>query len=633
MKPVTIRPPRSVEVSFVGPLITIAIVIAALYYGKEVLIPFALALLLSFVLTPPVTWLEKLRLARIPSVLLVLVVAFAMAGGIVWLGVTQLADIINHLPQYKENIQRKVAAMRNPAGSVLSKAEDSINQLSSAVSTSSPPTDTRTGETQNSLSPTASSRKTRTKTPKPVGPVPVEVVQRGPGMMASLGLVGISLAHFLGVAAAVLIFTLFMLMQRGDLRNRFFQLVGTGHLNVMTAALDDAARGVSRYMLTQALINGTFGLLLGLGLYWIGVPNAPFWGVLGAILRFVPYIGTLIAGICPMLLALAVFDGWTKPLLTLGLFAGIELTMSAAIEPWLYGAHTGVSSLAILVSAAFWTLLWGPIGLVLSTPLTVCLLVLGRYAPPLKFLGVLLGDKVLLPPEACFYQRLLAMDEDEAREIAEGFLKDRSYGELYDLVVVPALALAEKDRHQNALDDVREEFIHRSTRDLIEDWADQTTTKEPDTLEASSVSVLCIPARDEADELVALMLGHVLRESHFNAEIAPIGSFDILDEHQPDIVFVSALPPYALSQARSLCRKIRRKRPNLKIIVGLWGSTAEIEKVQERLGPGCFDTVVTDLRQAELQVRALAPPIEAPCEQPLPVDESSSVFLGADERT
>ena len=223
----------------------------------------------------------------------------------------------------------------------------------------------------------------------------------------------------------MLIFALFMLMQRGDTRNGFFQLIGTGHLNVMTAALDDAARGVSRYMLTQAIINGTFGLLLGLGLYWIGVPNAPFWGVLGAILRFIPYVGTLTAGICPMLLALAVFDGWTKPLLTLGLFAGIELTMSAAIEPWLYGAHTGLSSLAILVSAAFWTLLWGPIGLVLSTPLTVCLLVLGRYAPPLKFLGVLLGDKVLLPPEACFYQRLLAMDEDEAREIAEGYLKEK----------------------------------------------------------------------------------------------------------------------------------------------------------------------------------------------------------------
>jgi AI-2E family transporter len=378
----------------------------------------------------------------------------------------------------------------------------------------------------------------------------------------------------------------------------------------MTAALDDAAARVSRYLLTQSIINGSFGLLLGLGLYWIGVPNAPFWGVLGAILRFVPYVGTLIAGLCPLLLALAVFDGWLRPILTAGLFGTIELSMSAAIEPWLYGAHTGISSLAILVSAPFWTLLWGPIGLVLSTPLTVCLLVLGRYVEPLKFLPVLLGDEPVLPPEARYYQRLLAMDQDDAEEIAETYLKDKTLMQLYDSMLIPALSLAERDRHDKALDEEREKFIYQSTRDLIEELNERSLTSptaEPASSAESQLSILCVPARDEADGLVGVMLAQTLRQFGHQTHAIDIGPVEEMltriTEQRTDLLFVSALPPFAISQARSLCRRVRQRCPGLKIILGFWESAADMEKIGQRLGSGCFDHVITTLSQAEFQVR------------------------------
>jgi predicted PurR-regulated permease PerM len=570
------------------------IAVAALYLGREVLVPFALALLLSFLLTPPVGWLEKLRLGRIPSALLIVGLALSISGAIGWFGMTQLAEIVTKIPQYQENLHRKIEAMRSPAGSALAQAVASIQQLTGEIASVDP---------RNEASPRGAKQPAHPSSAGARAPVEVEVMNRPPGLIASAGYLGLSLVRWLGFTAVVIVFTLFMLVQRADLRNRFIQLVGTGHLNVMTAALDDAAKGVSRYLLTQLIINGTFGLLLGLGLFWIGVPNARFWGILGALLRFIPYVGTLIAGLCPLALALAVFEGWARPLLTLGVFAGVELTMSAAIEPWLYGVHTGISSLAILVSTAFWTLLWGPVGLVLSTPLTVCLLVLGRYVPPLQFLSVLLGGKVELPPEARYYQRLLAMDEDEAQEIAESYLKERSVADLYDELLIPALSLAELDRHQNALDEEREKFIYRSTKLLIEDLAEQTATTDLGTARISQPSVICIPARDEADELVGLMLAQFLRQAGYNTEAITLGTtnemLQILQQYQPNILIVSALPPFTLTHARSLCRKTRRQFPNLKIVLGLWGSTVEIERVQERLGPDCFNNVITSIGQAE----------------------------------
>jgi predicted PurR-regulated permease PerM len=547
LKPTIRQPGFLLADSLLSPLAGTAILIAGLYYGRPVLIPFALALLFSFLLTPLVTWLERANLGRSVSVGLVLVVASAALSALLWLGLTQLADIVSMYPSYQENIHRKIDAMRNPAGSALSKAVDSVADLSAELAQPS-----QTPSRSESLPSRKSKRKTSTQG-TPEGPIRVQVVKGQPEMLDSIGLVGMSVVHFAEQAGGVFIFTLFMLMQRSDLLNRLFRLLGQGHLNIMTAALDDAARRVSRYLFTQSLINGTFGLLLGFGLYWIGVPNAPFWGVLGAVLRFVPYIGSLISGICPLILALAVFEGWQRPLFTFGLFAGLEIVLSSAIEPWLYGAHTGLSSLAILISAAFWTLLWGPIGLILSTPLTVCLLVVGRYVPSLSSLAILLGDEPVLPPEACYYQRLLAGDEEEAQDIAMTYLKDHPVDELYESVLIPALSLAEKDRHDETLDEDRAEYIYQSSKTLIDDLESPAPDNNAHPGERPQ-RIVCLPARDKADELAAIMLCQVLARSGWSVSVIPVAPVEEmlieLRRRAPDVVFVSALPPLAVSHAR-----------------------------------------------------------------------------------
>ena len=271
----------------------------------------------------------------------------------------------------------------------------------------------------------------------------------------------------LGLTGIVIIFTIFMLIKREDLRNRLLRLVGLGQINIMTQALDDAAQRVSRYLLMQFLVNAGFGALFGTGLYFIGVPNPALWGVLAGLLRIVPYVGTMVAAALPIILSLAVFDGWLPPLLVFVLFAGLELIIGNFVEPWLYGAHTGISSLALLVTTVFWTVLWGPAGLILSTPLTVCVVVLGRYFPQLSFLHILLGDDIVLEAEAQLYQRLLARDQAEARGIVDAFLKEGSLIELYDSVLIPALSLAEQDRHNGMIDATREEFLFLSINEMI----------------------------------------------------------------------------------------------------------------------------------------------------------------------
>ena len=272
----------------------------------------------------------------------------------------------------------------------------------------------------------------------------------------------------------VLIFSVFLLINQKDLRNRFFRLVGLDQLNVMTQALDDATQRVSRYLLMQLLVNVCFGMLCGIGLYLIGIPYAALWGSVAGILRIVPYVGAFVSGLLPFTLALAVFDNWTPPLLVFLLFAALELVTSNFVEPWLYGIHTGISALALLLTAVFWTVLWGPAGLILSTPLTVCVVVLGRYVPEFSFLHVLLGDEDVLAAEARFYQRLLAMDDQEARAVADLYLREHSLSQLYDAVIIPAMTMAEQDRHKGALDRTREEFLFMSIKEMVVEFSERT---------------------------------------------------------------------------------------------------------------------------------------------------------------
>jgi hypothetical protein len=429
----------------------------------------------------------------------------------------------------------------------------------------------------------------------------------------------------------VIIFTMFMLVKREDLRNRAIRLAGRGRLSLMTQAFDDASRRLSRFLVMQFLVNAVYGSLFGLGLYFIGVPHALLWGMVAAFLRFVPYIGTFVAAALPVAMAIAVFPGWRQAGLAFAVFVLLELIVSNVIEPMLYGAHTGISSLAILVAAVFWATLWGPAGLILSTPLTVCLVVLGRYVPQLKFLEVVLGDEPALPPEQLFYQRLLAMDEEEARSIAEAHLKGKDKNKnketqvesFYESIIIPALRLAEQDYYIEALDDVTRNFILRSTREVIEDVDDElpevsshASTNENGngkrSLVRSPLKISCVPLRSGSDELVAMMLAQLLRNQGYRVSQVRAGGVEETvaetSKHGANIVCVSCLPPFAAAAVRFLCKRLKAELPQAQIIVGLWHLEGGVAAARERLGSVCPGFVTTNLPEALAEVRRLTHP-------------------------
>jgi hypothetical protein len=428
----------------------------------------------------------------------------------------------------------------------------------------------------------------------------------------------------LAEAGLVLIFTVFMLIKRFDLRHRLFRLVGLGQINMMTQALDDAARRVSRYLLMQILVNAGFGTLFGFGLYFIGVPNPALWGAVAGILRIVPYLGTMVAAAMPIALSLAAFNSWLPPLLVFVVFAGLELIIGNFVEPWLYGTNTGISSLALLVAAIFWTVLWGPAGLILSTPLTVCVVVLGRYVPQFSFLHILLGDEEVLGAEAQIYQRLLAMDQPEAHAIVERFLKEKTLVELYDSVLIPALSLAEEDRHKGAIDTTREEFLYLSLSELITELSeyqpagDATATEdaavEPGADQRPNTNIICVPANDRADEVSAAMLAQLLEQAGHVALSLPIALaapaelLALLEKRQDDVVCISALPPYAFPPSRTLCKLIRERFPKLRLVVGVWGFSGDTEKAKARFERTQPDRLLTSLAQAVEQIQELLRP-------------------------
>ncbi|HEX5413885.1 MAG TPA: AI-2E family transporter [Terriglobia bacterium] len=625
-----VRGKRSPASSELLTLIAVIVVIAVLYFAREVLVPMALAVLLSFLLTPVVVQLEKARLGRIPAVLMVLVLAVALvvAGG--WGLAGQLTEIVDHLPTYTANIQKKIQSLHSSGG--LNRAINAVKGLNDELSAPGPERRGARGHSQ------VSHASKERGISSPENPMPAKVEASTNGFKYLRGLLGPA-ASILARVVIVIVFTLFMLAKREDLRNRVIRLASKGQLNLMTQALDDASTRISRYLLLQLLVNSSYGVLFGLGLYLLGIPHALLWGVLGGILRFIPYFGTLIGAVFPIALALAVFPGWSHALYVLGLYLVIELIIAYVMEPWLYGVHTGISPFAILVAAVFWTMLWGPVGLILSVPLTVCLMVMGRHIPHLEFIGILLGDEPVLAPAANFYQRLLAMDLEEARDIARAYLKEKPLGSLYQSVLIPALSLEEQDRHAGSLDQETEAFICQGIKELIEEFG-ESTQKEALTAETdgkaapgaaveplidtrlSSVHIICVPARDDSDAMIALMLAQLLDRAGYDAKSLAIGAVeDMLEkavEQKARVVCVSALPPFALGQARSLCRRLRTRLPELKIVLGLWNFEGGVSKAQERVGTGYADRVVTTLSDVLGQVHQLALSIPPVTETPDP---------------
>ncbi len=607
MRPLTRQPfkARTTEelmalLSAVATAILAVIIISMLYFGRDIFVPVALAILLSFVLAPLVGILQRIHVPRGLAVVSVVILAFSLIFAMGSLLATQLTQLAGDLPRYQSTISEKIQSFRDTKAGrgTLERASDMLKDLSKELDK---PKDAPSARASGSIA--------GLNAPAPLTPVPVEVRQPDPGALESLRTLISPLVHPLATTGIIIIFVIFILLQREDLRNRLIRLAGSSDLQRTTAALDDAASRLSRLFLTQLILNGAFGVVIGTGLWFIGIPSAILWGILAAALRFVPYIGAVIAGAFPLALAVAIDPGWSMLLWTLALFLVVEPVVGHVIEPMVYGHSTGLSPVAVVVSATFWTALWGPIGLVLATPLTVCLVVLGRHVERLEFLDVMFGDRPALSPPEIFYQRMLAGDPTEAAEKAEEFLKERSLASYYDEVALKGLQLAQADAERGALDQERLTKIRDAVNEFASDLSDQEDrppAKSNSTTDAEASSavesvaanatnetlpilskeslppgwqgehpVLCVAGRSRIDEAAAIMLAqlsttHGLAARVEGAEALSTTNVFRLDTTGVAIVCLVYLDANGPAHMRYSVRRLRRKLPKATIILGCW---------------------------------------------------------------
>jgi predicted PurR-regulated permease PerM len=568
--------------SFTGPLLILALFISAaatLRFARDLFLPLVLAALLSFLLSPLVRRLERWRFRRMGAVFATATLAFVLIGGLAYVVTGQFLDLAESLPKYRSNLIARVAALKTNENNPLRRAVQTISEVTAALD-----------KPQDAVSTPVLAGKAR--------PVQVEVVGTTGGSIQLLMGVLWPVVGPLASALVVIVIATFMLIAGADLRDRLIHLMGRGRLRVTTQALDEVTQRISRYLRAQLLLNASFGLAIAVGLYFIGIPNAVFWGLLGMVLRFLPYIGPWLAAAFPVALSMAVFESWTEPLLTVVLFVAVEVVANS-VEAWLYGATTEISPLAVIVSALFWTWLWGGVGLVLATPLTVCLAVAGKYLPDLSFLNLLMGDKPSIDPGDRLYQRLLALNEEEACEFVEQHAREQSTLAAFDEAVLPALRSIEADFRSGVLSDVARADACQILRQIIDDLAEPRAV--PD---GTTAPILCIPASHEGDELAALMLAQVLAKSGvaatvFSSKLLTAESVAQAAALAPSIVCISSLPPVSTITARALCKRLRAQLPSARILVGLWQpEDAEFSARRERLGKAGADDTYPDLRRA-----------------------------------
>ncbi|MDF2781232.1 MAG: hypothetical protein K0S96_1036 [Geminicoccaceae bacterium] len=580
----------------------IVVVVGALYLGRDILIPLALAILLSFMLAPVAIRLRRLGLGRIPAVLAIVLLLFVALAGLGAIVANQLVHLADNLPRYEWNLRSKIRDLRIaiPSGGIVERTSEMLRDLGQELEEATAP------EEEAKSGPEA-------EAPKPV-PVQVQEPQAPP--LRTLRELGGPLVAPIATAGLVVVFVIFMLLQREDLRDRVIRLLGASDVARATEAMDDAAKRISRYLLMQLVINVLYGIPVGVGLYFLGVPNPVLWALLATVLRFVPYVGPVIAALFPIALSFAVAPGWTLPLLTIALFVTLELFSNNVLEPWLYGSSTGLSPVAVLVAAVFWTTLWGPAGLLLSTPLTVCLVVLGRHVPQLGFFHVLLGDEPALPPELKFYQRLLARDPEEATELAEEYLEDESLDKLYDAVIMPALALAEQDRLRGSLDRETVREIAQDTIGVVEELAEEEPAPDEAAAVADLGTILCIGARNALDEAAAALLVHLLQRDGRSArpvahEAVAGRNLAQLERAGVALICLSYVNPGATQHAHRLTRRLRQHfGPEVRIMVGLWTAPAAAEGREEPLRAMGADLLATSLAQAVRQIAESAEPAQ-----------------------
>jgi predicted PurR-regulated permease PerM/methylmalonyl-CoA mutase cobalamin-binding subunit len=555
------------------------VTVAVLYWAKAIFIPVALAIFLAFVLYPPVMWLQHRGLGRTLAVL-VMVGAVVLAVVGIGIGVThQIVALADTLPDRKDAIKAKVAAARTW---VVGDGSSRFGQLIDDV-----------GEVIN---------------PKPANQQAVVVEPPSPGLASRLDQYMSPVAEMLGQGAFTFVLTVFILIRREDLRNRMIRLMGDGKVTTTTRAVDDATRRISRYLLVQLMINTGFGLLIALGLFVLGVDYALLWGFIATLMRYVPYIGTWIGLIPPVLFSFATAPdwggGWGQPMAVLALFIGLELVCNNVLEPWLYGSSMGLSEVAQLVAAGFWAFLWGPIGLVLSGPLTACLLVLGKHVRRFQFLDVLLGDTPALEPHLAFYQRLAARDQDEAADIALEIAGKDGPDAALETVIVPALCLARRDLDDGDLDPADFQVAIRSAREVADEVAERREVVAVQS-DLERIRVLIAPTRDEAEHVAADILAGALDPARWETRVTgdeTLASELIaaIQEFHPAVVVLAALPPGGLSHCRYLVSRMRAKSPEVRVIVGRWGTVEpnSIDQADNKVkGADGIDYTVSDTRK------------------------------------
>ncbi len=546
-------------------LIGVAVI---LRLGQEIFVPLALSLLLAFTLAPIVSFLRKRFVPKIAAVLLAVVSAFCAIAMFSIVVATQVTNLAENIPTYQQNLVDKVHSLAEAgAGNGI------LDHLSKAVERVGAEIQTRAVKSQN---PTDQAPTARV-------PLPVEIVTRS-DPIRTLGNLLLPLISPFATAGLVVVLVIFMLLEREDLRDRFIRLVGLGDLHRTTAALQDAGNRVGKYLLMQLVVNTLYAVPISIGLWALGIPNAVLWGLLTLVLRFVPYIGAVIGMILPLFLALAIAPGWSLVIWVGALYLITELVSNNVVEPWLYGAHTGLSPLAIIISAIFWSWLWGPLGLMLSTPLTVCLVVLGRYVPQFGFLDVLLGNEPVLEPHEKLYQRLLAGDPNEASDNAEEFLEEDYLVDYYDSVGMPALLLGETDRQRGVMSEAQIALVASSSLALVENLSDiageeeelsedpskSSTVTETDLPDGQGRSVLCIGGRGGLDDAAAAMLSQVLEvqgavaKTAFHSELVARGAL-ALPLEGVDTVIVTFLNGNSKSRARQIVRRLKRLKPSLRV--------------------------------------------------------------------
>jgi predicted PurR-regulated permease PerM len=535
------------------------LVIVAFYWAQAVLIPFALAILLTFLLSPLVTRIQQAGLGRGSSVTIVIALTFAVLAMIGWATVSQVTSLAEELPAYRQNIRQKIRDLRGIGkGGVLEQVQETVDEVKDEIE-------------QGQVSPPANNR-------RPI------IVQAEPTVSWRSLYLG-PLIQPIASAMLVLGLLIFMLAEREDLRNRLIRLIGYAHLTVTTKALEEAGQRISRYLLMQITINGCFGIIISVALFLIGLPYAFLWGFLSVPLLFIPVIGFWTAAALPTILSMGVFTDWWWPLLVVGLFLVLKTIINMLLEPLLYGRSVGVSPVPLLMMIAFWTWLWGPVGLLLATPLTVCLVVFAKNVPQLEFVEVLLSDEPAMEIQVSFYQRLLAMDQVEAVEILKQYLKKHKPEQVYDELLMPALSYAKEDRRRNNLSDHEELFLFKAMREIIEIAGAelQRSTLSKDGSAASSttdalprIKIIGCPAHGEADEVALLMLRQLLVSKNCSVDILSSAALAAeviarVREDNPDLLCIAAVGPDGLVQVRYLSKRLRASFPDLRVVIGRWG--------------------------------------------------------------